>query len=354
MPPQVFISHCHEDKAVFSSLCLAFDGSGIDHWDTNSMAAGDALADRLSSAIAQCGICVFVATERSLKSSWCMAELGAFWGSGKKVILYVADPDIGGNDLPPQFRGTLSTSDTAKVMRDVQSAIAKLERQAREGLAVQFGQLKVRVHFGRLEEFENADKNCVVALPANEYFDDECIDDSRSALGAFIQHRVQNRVSEIRDLVQAQLAQVPTERVEKTPGTFANSYGIGTCAYLEEPLSLNLRVAMVAVTTQRADIGLRADASYIFIAMETLCRLMANHRLSKLNIPIIGSGHGGLKPEVALTTMLLALSEIGRRGSPNIAREVNIIVFQGDVTQEPAISVASVKRAVDFAGRVLA
>ena len=67
---------------------------------------------------------------------------------------------------------------------------------------------------------------------------------------------------------------------------------------------------MVSVTTQRSNEGLRADASYIFEAVRSLQQLMANNRLSCLYIPILGSGHGGLKQEISLACMLIAFGEL--------------------------------------------
>ena len=42
-----------------------------------------------------------MATHRSLQSSWCGAELGAFWGAGKPIIAYIADSSLRDEDLPP-------------------------------------------------------------------------------------------------------------------------------------------------------------------------------------------------------------------------------------------------------------
>jgi hypothetical protein len=41
-----------------------------------------------------------VATRQCVESSWCSAELGAFWGHGKKVLVYVADESLAERTLP--------------------------------------------------------------------------------------------------------------------------------------------------------------------------------------------------------------------------------------------------------------
>jgi hypothetical protein len=58
------------------------------------------LRDQLRQAVDESSVCVFVATQPSLKSSWCGAELGAFWGAGKPVIVYLAEASPSGRRLP--------------------------------------------------------------------------------------------------------------------------------------------------------------------------------------------------------------------------------------------------------------
>lgn len=50
-------------------------------------------------------MCIFVATHRALESSWCGTELGAFWGAGKPVIVYLADSSLSDEELPPIVQG---------------------------------------------------------------------------------------------------------------------------------------------------------------------------------------------------------------------------------------------------------
>ena len=50
-----------------------------------------------------------------------MAELGAFWGAGKRVMGYLADPNLPEQDLPVQLKGNLWTDDPAKVIKSLKS-----------------------------------------------------------------------------------------------------------------------------------------------------------------------------------------------------------------------------------------
>ncbi|MFY4730279.1 TIR domain-containing protein [Nitrospira sp. BLG_2] len=353
MTSQVFISYSHEDKALYSSLCLALDGAGVLRRDVSRLSLGKPLAEGLRSAIEECDVCIFLATARSLESPWCLAELGAFWGAGKKVIVYLADPAIDETDLPPQFRGNLWTANATDLVEGIKETDTSRIRKMPNGYCVGLGPMTIKVILGRIEELDCEDEDCLVALPANEFFDDDCIHDSQSALGAFMQHHFKGQIPDIQTLVRAALANEPTKEVKKKPGVTASSYGVGKCVFLDDPLSSRLRIAMVSVTTQRAGVGLRADAAYLFNAVASLQRVMANHRLTRLYTPILGSGHGGLKGEVSLVCMLIAFGELRRKSAHNL-KEVNIVVFRGKETSTPSASEVTIKRALDFASRFLA
>jgi hypothetical protein len=117
----IFVSHSQQDEAAYTNFCLTLDRSRIKRWDQKTMAVGHSLAAQLGHAIRICDACVFLATKRSMASQWCMAELGAFWGAGKQVIIFLADSDITEAELPPQFRGNLWTRDARKVLETIKA-----------------------------------------------------------------------------------------------------------------------------------------------------------------------------------------------------------------------------------------
>lgn len=268
------------------------------------------------------------------------------------MIIYLADPTIDEAALPPQFRGNLWTANAPDLVEGIKETDTSKVRRITNGYCVDLGRMTIKVLLGRIEEFD-CDEACLVELPANEFFDDDCIHDARSALGAFMQHHFRGNISAIQALVKAGLANEPTEEVNKKPGETASSYGVGTCVFLDCPLSSRLRIAMVSVTTQRSDVGLRADAAYVFEAAASLQRVMANHRLTRLYVPILGSGHGGLRGEVSLVCMLIAFGELHRKSAFNL-KEVNIVVFRSSETSAPSVSEVTIRRALDFASRFLA
>ena len=118
----IFISYSKKDEAIYSTITLALDGAGVQRWDVESLKAGDSLAEQLRSAIEKCEVCVFLATKSSIKSQWCLAEIGAFWGAGKKVIVYMADSGLNESHLPPQFQGNLRARNGQELLKAIREA----------------------------------------------------------------------------------------------------------------------------------------------------------------------------------------------------------------------------------------
>ena len=118
-----FVSHKAEEKGIYSALCLALDGAGVPRWDPDKMSRGESLADQLRIAINKCEVCIFIATKRSVASSWCLSELGAFWGAGKRVLLFMAEPELKDSVLPPQFKGDLKVNTANELIEAAKHSI---------------------------------------------------------------------------------------------------------------------------------------------------------------------------------------------------------------------------------------
>jgi len=156
------------------------------------------------------------------------------------------------------------------------------------------GRTEVRVRFGDIRSCDSKEPGSVVALPANEFFDDDCIRDGRSALGAYMKHAFCDQIADIQKLIAQKLANAPSELVEREYNERAMSYGLAKCVHLKDPLSSGRNLMLVSVTTKRAGVGLRSEARYLFAAMKAICQEMNDGRLSDLYLPVMGSGHVGL------------------------------------------------------------
>jgi TIR domain len=127
----VFISYSEKDTAPYTSLCFALESEKVDYWNPKGMKAGISLKDQLKDAINKCDVCIFIVTRSSIDSKWCLAETGAFWGAGKRIILYVANPDIGQQKIPPLFQGDLQTCDVREVIRQSKEALSEVIKAKR-------------------------------------------------------------------------------------------------------------------------------------------------------------------------------------------------------------------------------
>src|SRR5262245_22402502 len=101
----VYISHSFKNKPEFENLVGALTRENVPYWNPADIRSGVSLRERLRSAVAQCEVCIFIATHQAADSGWCSAEMGAFWGAGKPVIVYLADSSLAEKGLPEVVQG---------------------------------------------------------------------------------------------------------------------------------------------------------------------------------------------------------------------------------------------------------
>src|SRR5262249_4407971 len=131
-----------------------------------------------------------------------------------------------------------------------------------EVISLRFGRTNVRIEAGRIQDYSSTDSRMVTALPANEYFDDKCISDANSSLGALVQHHFQNHLDDFVRQVKSKLVDVPSQRVPRAESQVGESYGIGEAIFLD--LQSDCRLILVSATTERTGIGLRAEPHFLY------------------------------------------------------------------------------------------
>ena len=99
------------------------------------------MRDELRDAILRCSSCIFIATSDSLESGWCQAEIGAFWGVARPVIVYLTDDGLTEDKLPKQFKGDKFASTIREVVVAAKlyagQSPERLQIEAVYGLAVE-------------------------------------------------------------------------------------------------------------------------------------------------------------------------------------------------------------------------
>jgi hypothetical protein len=219
-------------------------------------------------------------------------------------------------------------------------------------LSTKIGRCEIGVIYGRIEEY-SPEPDVAIALPCNEYFDDECAGDSKSALGAYVSRAFKGQASGLVSLVkdECQKRFGLGSRQEKEEGVWAESFGIGRCLLLKKPLSSTVPIALVSTTTQRAGQGLAARISYLFAGMGELVKCLADARINEVAMPVLGAGHGGIDPPLAFVGLLSAVAEAARYGQGgHFLRRVTIVVFRRDLESRAEVDRALVGRALALIG----
>lgn len=192
-----------------------------------------------------------------------------------------------------------------------------------------------------------------MVLPCNEYFDDRCAHDTKSALGAFVNKVFEGEVDEFISLSKEECRKRRVTGVEqqKTVDECAVSFGAGQCVLLMNPLGRAVPVALVSTTTQRSGQGLVARDSYLFDGICELVVRLADARPREIAMPVLGAGHGGSDPALAFVTLLLAIAEAAPYapgGRP--LRRVTVIIFKPDAASQPGVHPVVVRRALALVG----
>jgi hypothetical protein len=211
---------------------------------------------------------------------------------------------------------------------------------------------EIRVLNGRLQDYA-PEAGTVIVLPCNEYFDDECAGDTRSALGAYVNHafdgQVQAFISLVKEECKKKLGQAVLQ--QKTVDERVESFGPGRCVLLFKPLGRSVTLALVSTTTQRAGQGLAGRISYLFDGMREMGVKLADARLNEVAMPILGAGHGRIDPPLAFVVLLLAVAEAARYGQGGQRlRKVTIIVFKRDADTPAEVNRTVVRRALALVG----
>jgi hypothetical protein len=205
---------------------------------------------------------------------------------------------------------------------------------------------EIRVVNGRIEEFGRTPQ-CAIVLPCNEYFDDVCIRDRDSALGAYVNRVFTGKIQEFELLVAAECRkkfQIKTSQ-EKTEGFYAESFGTGKCLLLSMPLGDQTPLALLSTTTQRAGQGLFAQISFLFAGMNELFERLADAKISEVAMPILGAGHGGIGAPLALVGLLLAIAEAAHyRLGGQRPKRVTIVVFKKNAESAAIVDNIVVRR----------
>lgn len=120
-----FISHWFENKPEFENVTDALDARGVAYWNPAEIRPGASLREQLRAAVERCSLCIFIASRKSIDSSWCGAELGAFWGAGKPIVVYLAEASLTDDELPQIVQGDVWERRISKIADRAKEIVAQ-------------------------------------------------------------------------------------------------------------------------------------------------------------------------------------------------------------------------------------
>lgn len=222
------------------------------------------------------------------------------------------------------------------------------------GFRIEIGKTALTTSFGRIELLAEDCPECLIVLPANEFFDDECIEDPASALGAYVTHKFPNRFNEVKAAIKQRLAGLETFTVEKEAGNEAESFGVGKAVLMKTALESDQPIALLSVTTKRAGEGLRSELSYLYKAIGELFAATADARIESICLPLLGAGKGHIAREVALFGLMTAVIERLQKDNGKHVKNMTIVIFQGSDNAPPEVDKSTVKRLLELAAGSMA
>jgi CheY-like chemotaxis protein len=138
-----FISHSFENKPEFENVADALDLRAVPYWNPAEIKPGASLREQLRAAVERCDVCIFIATRKSVSSNWCGAELGAFWGAGKPIIVYIAEPSLQDEELPQIVQGDVWERRIAKIAERAKDIISESAEHSRSQPSSPMSQITV-------------------------------------------------------------------------------------------------------------------------------------------------------------------------------------------------------------------
>ena len=182
---------------------------------------------------------------------------------------------------------------------------------------------KVVIKQGDISSYKG-DVYKAILLPANTSFDEKCITDKKSALGCYFLKNYPNRIDETKKTI-----------IDEAKKNFYLSNerkcaDLGDTILLSEYDGEKINILISAVTQDNPEIGIQANAIGIMSSIKNALTLCSKKRYSSVTMPIIGTGHGGLKTNISLMLICIQYFISVYHSQNHHVRELEIIVFDND------------------------
>ncbi|MHB8104969.1 MAG: macro domain-containing protein [Dehalococcoidales bacterium] len=195
----------------------------------------------------------------------------------------------------------------------------------KNGLTIKLNSTIVNLKIGKIQDITGMTSTDGIVLPANTTFVDDCITDKRSALGAFMLEHYPDKISEVTKTFLETL-----EKAGVVPDS-EESYPPGTTIILPAPWNNPVNIIVTAATIRKVSVGIVAEPSTICQCIHQLFMITSDKKISRLRIPILGSGHGGLEINAALLYLILSINHYS--GYFHHLKTIDIVVIDNDINK---------------------
>ena len=182
---------------------------------------------------------------------------------------------------------------------------------------------KICVKQGDISSYKG-DIDKAILLPANTSFDEKCITDMKSALGCYFLKNYPENIEKIKNTI----IEIATKNFSLSEGKKCSN--IGDTILLKEYDGKKINIIISAVTEDCPDVGIQANAIGIISAVKNTIAICSENRYSSITMPIIGTGHGGIKHSISLILICVQYFLSVYHSQNHHVKELIIIVFDPD------------------------
>lgn len=193
----------------------------------------------------------------------------------------------------------------------------------KKGVTIKRSELTIVVKECEIQNICNATSNTAIVLPTNTSFCQECAVDARTALGAyFLKHFPADIgiLPECFSLALTASAQKPNR---------AGNFAPGATIILPDKFARPAKILITASTLLLPNGEITSNPHIICNCVEALFTHTAKEQLDTINMPILGSGHGGVDKGLALLFLLLAVLHYSK--TFHHMKVINILVHPKDI-----------------------
>jgi hypothetical protein len=205
---------------------------------------------------------------------------------------------------------------------------------------------KIIIKQGDIASYKG-DNNKVILLPANTSFDEKCITDNDSALGSYFRKNYPDRIGYTRRAIIDEATKRFSLSAEK------KCADVGDAILLSNYDGEKVNILISAVTQDNPETGIQANAIGIIRSIKNAISICSENRYSSITMPIIGTGHGGMKPNISLMLICIQYFLSVYYSQNHHVRELSIIVFDQDKRLKNDINevVVSLKKLISKKGK---